>query len=79
MNTLKRDNSGLQGQVIGLAPIGVETISADTAIDHLAITLATNSNIYFLGDATTFAIEAGTTIVVSPKLRLSTSTKCLVY
>lgn len=79
MNVLKRDDSGLKGGEIGLAPIGVETILADTEIDHLAITLATDSNIYFVGNATTFPITAGSTLVVSPGLRLSTATKCLVY
>lgn len=77
MNTLKRDDSGLN--TIGLAPIGIETIAADTAIDHLAITLATDSNIYFDGDATTFSVTANTTIVVTSGLRLSSETKCLVY
>lgn len=79
MNVLKRDDSGLQGNAIGLAPIGIETITADTEIEHLAITLATDSNIYFVGNATTFPITAGSTLVVSSGLRLSTDTKCLVY
>lgn len=79
MNVLKRDDSGLNNQHIGLAPIGIETIPADTAIDHLAITLGANSDIYFAGDGTTFSVPANTTIVVSSGLRLSTATKCLVY
>lgn len=79
MNVLKRDDSGLNNQYIGLAPIGIETVPADTEIDHLAITLATDSDIYFDGDETTFSVTANTTIVVSSGLRLSTATKCLVY
>jgi hypothetical protein len=79
MNVLKRDDSGLNNQYIGLAPIGIETVPADTEIDHLAITLATDSDIYFDGDGTTFSVAANTTIVVSSGLRLGTTTKCLVY
>jgi hypothetical protein len=80
MNTLKRDSSGLAGQIIGLGPIDVAVIPEDTAITYLAITPATDVDIYFSGGAElTYTVAAGTPIVVTSNLRLSTETTCLVY
>ena len=76
-NDIKRDGSGFNP--IGLGPVGVKSITANTAITDLAIVPATNVNIYFVGDATTFLIDAGVAIIVTPGLRLSTTTTCLVY
>ena len=81
MNTLKKDGSGLQNNYIGLAPIGVATIAADTEINHLAIVPSVAVNVYFDGDGaeSTFEVSAGTAIVVHSTLRLAAETSCLVY
>ena len=75
---MKKDASGYNA--IGLAPKGIESIAADTEIEHLAIMAESDIEIYFNGDAyTTFVYPGGYELIVSEGLRLVTTTTCLVY
>lgn len=78
--------TGPMGNFIGLAPKALVTITADEAIDdadgsyYRAIRPTADVTIYYTGSPSdTDVLDADTIILVTPTLRLSTSTLCYVF